>query len=197
MDLTLARVDVSADGQLSAADVEEAQRLVEATKSELLNDGVIAALILSIMYPMAYEEKDALTSLHESQASWGWGDWSGLLSLLANFASVSTAIITVFLTSIMYTQLSFWMPTLEARLWYVGMSHFATSITGLAKNMTIFASLLTLALETAVTKSAMDYIAFMPLLTLLLTAFAVTTSLNRKCKAYLASELIKVDPLSS
>ena len=82
MTLALARMDVDGDGSLSEEDLSVAQRLVDATKDELLNAGVVAALILSIMFPLAYEENEALIHLQQrsSDGGWDWRDWSELTS---------------------------------------------------------------------------------------------------------------------
>ena len=50
---------------------ESGQRLVEATKDAHLNAGVVAALVLSILFPLAYEEKEALSRLSELEVRGG------------------------------------------------------------------------------------------------------------------------------
>ena len=96
-------------------------------------------LILSIMFPLAYEENEALIHLQQrsSDGGWDWRDWSELTSFLANQLAVCSAFMTVVLSSMMYTQISFWMPTLEAQLWYVVASAHGQALVGLAKQTTV------------------------------------------------------------
>ena len=192
MTLALARMDVDGDGSLSEEDLSVAQRLVDATKDELLNAGVVAALILSIMFPLAYEENEALIHLQQrsSDGGWDWRDWSELTSFLANQLAVCSAFMTVVLSSMMYTQISFWMPTLEAQLWYVVASAHGQALVGLAKQTTVYASLGTLALETAVTGTPIDAIAFAPIVTVGGATLYAHVTLSRACKTFLNEKLV-------
>lgn len=159
--LQLASLDTDGNGQIAPEEKERyaqlGSQLVESTKSFHLNAGVVAALVLSVVFGLAYDENDALTNLSQP-GSWGaigsagWTkSFADLLSFLAMQLAVSTAFLTVLLSSRLYTQLSFWMPNLDSQLWFINESATATAFLEFAKNLTLFATLLALGLETAVT----------------------------------------------
>ena len=112
--LSLASLDTDGNGRLTPEEQarynELGARLVESTKNFHLNAGVVAALVLSVVFGLAYEEKDALSALADSGLSiWGSGEALGserwtksvanLLSFLAMQLAVSTAFLTVLLSS--------------------------------------------------------------------------------------------------
>ena len=70
--------------------------------------------MLSVLYPLAYDENDALESL-ASKEVWGVEAYSDLASFVAMQCAVTTSMLTVLISSRVYTQLAFWMPTLEVR----------------------------------------------------------------------------------
>ena len=194
--VTLAQIDVAEDGNICQDDIEMAHRLIASTKDELLNAGVVAALILSIMFSLAYDEADKLVHLHDTP-TWGVQEWSDMTSMVVNLTAVSGAFITIYMSSYMYSQLSFWMPTLEGELWYVAMSASATGWVAFMKNLTIHSSLLTLAFELAVTAGPWDLIAFAPLIALGLAAVFLQRTLRPRCKSYLQvalDEFATADP---
>ena len=115
--LSLASLDTDGNGRLTPEEQarynELGARLVESTKNFHLNAGVVAALVLSVVFGLAYEEKDALSALADSGLSiWGSGEALGserwtksvanLLSFLAMQLAVSTAFLTVLLSSRLY-----------------------------------------------------------------------------------------------
>lgn len=63
----------------------------------------VAALVLSIMYELAYQEKDVLLHLIQSQDAgdeeYDWADWSVISSFVANQVAVSCAFITVLISA--------------------------------------------------------------------------------------------------
>ena len=81
------------------------------------------------------------------------------------------------------------MPTIEAQLWYVWKMQSASWAVGVAKNITIFASLSTLCLEVGVTGSLLDTIAFLPILVLMAVVVIVRRTLDRMCKDHLGDEI--------
>lgn len=186
--MMLAKMDVK-NGKIAVESQDDAQRMVDSTKDELLNAGVVAALILSIMYGSAYAESAAMYELNEIVGPWTLRDYSVLTSMCANFVSVCAAFITVYVSSTMYTQISFWMPSLEAQLWYVGNSQTAASSVALSKNMTIYASLITLALEVAVTGTYLDVVGFAPIIALFFASLVTNCTLKPNCKNYLVYKL--------
>lgn len=195
----LASLDSDGNGKLTPEEFERfkmlGERLVESTKSFHLNAGVVAALVLSVVFGLAYEENDALTALAQPDT---WGpigtqEWitamSDLTSFLAMQLAVSTAFVTVLLSSRLYTQLSFWMPSLDSQLWFIHESSHATAFLEWAKNLTLFATLLALGLETAVTTTWLNALAFIPIVVLILSYVFIELTLSRKCHERLGGDL--------
>ena len=71
--LSLLSVDANFDSDLSSdeekAFVKMADRLIGATSNFHLNAGVVAALVLSVLFPLAYEEDDTIIAL-DAEPSW-------------------------------------------------------------------------------------------------------------------------------
>lgn len=109
---------MNGDGTISPEEVQrykdQSKKLVDAVLSFTLNNGVVAALLLSIVYPMAFQfELDFDWSAFDAQQT------SRLLAFLTLLALVLFALILLVLTTRMYTMLSFWMPTLDCQLWFI------------------------------------------------------------------------------
>ena len=119
---------------------------------------------------MAYAEDTVLLDIHEILDSdkpwrtWEVEDVADVTSFLADFTCVTLSVLSVILSSVMYTQMSFWMPSLEAQLWYIGMSATTEDMIDVFKDLTVIFGLLTLGCQCAVTKSFLDLIAFIPFL---------------------------------
>ena len=202
--LSLASLDADGNGKLSEHEHERytqlGERLVESTKNFHLNAGVVAALVLSVVFGLAYEENDALTALAAPDT---WGPFGSqafttamadLTSFLAMQLAVSTAFVTVLLSSRMYTQISFWMPNLDSQLWFIKESATATAFLEWAKNLTLFSTLLALSLETAVTTTWLNVMAFIPIIVLVASYAYVELTLSRKCYDRLGTDLHKLAP---
>lgn len=93
------------------------EKLVEATLNFNLNIGVVAALILSIFYPLA----STLVSDEDNQ-----DNFSGNLIYILQVAGyiccqivVTSAISQLFICGRMYTHIAFWMPNLRSKVWYI------------------------------------------------------------------------------
>ena len=99
------------------------------------------------------------------------------------------ASVAILLGSILYSQISYWMPSLEARLWYVNALSTARAAVDLATYVTVFSALLSLACQVAVTRSAWDILPFLPLLAVGLAMLYIQCTLSRDCKHYLTAEL--------
>ncbi|KAL1521775.1 hypothetical protein AB1Y20_021428 [Prymnesium parvum] len=186
--LALSSLDSDGDGQLSEDEAEQAKSLVEATLNSHLNVGVVAALVLSVLFPLAYEEKSTLADLAISE-HWGTVEWSDLTSFVAVQLAISASAVSVFMSSRMYAQVSFWLPSLEARLWYISISSSTTTFLETIKNFTLFATLLSLGLETAVSATWLDTLAFSPIVLLTFSWVVMEMSLSRQCSQHLAIEL--------
>ena len=108
---------------------------------------------------------------------------------VADFVCILMASVAILLGSILYSQISYWMPSLEARLWYVNALSTARAAVDLATYVTVFSALLSLACQVAVTRSAWDILPFLPLLAVGLAMLYIQCTLSRDCKHYLTAEL--------
>ena len=165
--LALADLDVDGDGQLSEGELERFHQIggqiVESAKSFHLNAGVVAALVLSVVFGLAYEENETLARLAETTEWRDAATIADLTSFIAMQLAVGTSFLTLLLSSRLYTQLAFWMPSLDAQLWLIDESAGVSGWLELTKNLTLLATLLALCLETAVTATWLDALALLPL----------------------------------
>ena len=115
--------------------------------------------------------------------------FSDLASFLADIACVFAAMAALLLSLAMYSHLSFWMPSLEAQLWYVGASSPTWAWVDIARKVAVVCCLLSLAFECAVTGSWWTLLAFLPLAGALLAALYVRRTLSRDCELYLNAEI--------
>ena len=194
--LNLASLDEDGDGNLSPHEVDRYKAigaaLVESAKNFHLNAGVVAALVFSVIYSLAFEEKHSLKDL-ATAASWD-NMWivSELTSCVAMQLAVSSSIITVLVSSRLYTQLAFWMPDLDSQIWFINESAPITGYLETCKNVTLFVTLLALTLETAVTGSLLDIIAYLPLVLTGWVYFHMESFLADKCRNKLGRPLLKL-----
>ena len=61
--VVLAQVDIDNRQKIKPEDVLMVQRIIQSTRDELLNAGVVAALILSIMFSLAYQEDTVMLEI--------------------------------------------------------------------------------------------------------------------------------------
>ena len=192
--LMLASLDPDADGQLSAAELERygsvGRQLVESAKSFHLNTGVVSALVLSVVFGIAYEEDSVLEHLG-TRDKWDHHAFVDLTSNLALQLAVALSFVTVMASSRLYTQLAFWMPNLELQLWFINESSVVTSSLETCKNVTLFMTLLALSLETAVTSTWLDVVAFLPLVIGALGFCLFEVRLSRMAVAQLGKEIVR------
>uniref|UniRef100_A0A6T0EF85 Uncharacterized protein n=1 Tax=Chrysotila carterae TaxID=13221 RepID=A0A6T0EF85_CHRCT len=120
--LHVARLDMENNGIVTIADftahTERGQALIERSLNMHLNNGVIGALMLFIIFPLTLtpvEPSDDCRSemgdtLCERFAIASW------ITLMCTFA---LSLVLLFMSSMAYKHLSFWMPDLTSQLWYV------------------------------------------------------------------------------
>ena len=116
----LASLDANGDGEVGAdkllAYKEKGQKLVDATLALSLNAGVIAALLLSVVFPLAVNPFDP-----EISETLAFSNETAEIFLLLSYTCwllmCCISLMTVFVSTRIYTFLSFWMPTLESQLW--------------------------------------------------------------------------------
>ena len=109
-DIMLATLDANHDGQLTDKEytqyLEHGQRVVDAIQNFATNNGVIAALFLSMVFPMALDyEVDMQMDLRT--ANFVLLGWSSMLAFLI-----------LGIAARVYTHVSFWMPNIESKVWY-------------------------------------------------------------------------------
>jgi len=198
--LVLASLDTDGDGNLTQSEHDRylavGAQLVESTKNFHLNTGVVSALVLSVVFGLAYEEHETLASLAET-TDWNQQAISDLTSFLAMQTAVSTSFVTVLLSSRLFTQITFWMPDLDAQLWYIDASANVTSWLESCKNFTLFATLLTLGLEGAVTTTWLNGLAFVPLVLCIVFYSMCESGLSRKSAQRLGTGLIRLAAMKS
>lgn len=131
----LAKMDDDSDGKISATETEKfisnSRELSEAVASLCLNSGVIAALFISILYPIAI-------TVDMPEASGECDDFFGgeaclafeIIALSSVQISLCLSVKLLFVALRMYTGLAFWMPTAEARIKYLRLN--ATRLSELA-----------------------------------------------------------------
>jgi hypothetical protein len=110
--LMLAALDANGDGILSPEELatfhEQSQIMIDAHLNALTNSGVVSALILSVIFPIAYAEK-----VDGNASGYKYVEYISLQCALA------TAITTVFCAAGVHTHLSFYLPNNRLRVWYI------------------------------------------------------------------------------
>ena len=117
---------------------------------------------------------------------------SELTSCVAMQLAVSSSIITVLISSRLYTQLAFWMPDLDSQIWFINESAAIMGYLETCKNFTLFVTLLALTLETAVTSTFLDAIAYIPLVLTGLAYICMERQLADKCRNKLGGHVLKL-----
>ena len=205
--LSLASLDVDADGKLGADEYERykniGEKIIENAKNFYLNAGVVSALVLSVVFGLAYEENETLEQLvaeaaaesssgYDASTNWDTARMADLTSFIGMQCAVATSFLTVLMSSRLYTQLAFWMPTIDAQLWFIHESAAIMHYLELSKNFTLVATLLALTLETAVTATWYDALACIPLAVIITSYIFMEWSLSSKCCERLGVELQRV-----
>ena len=133
-DIMLSALDADNDGEIGDSElqsfVEMGERIVDANQSFALNTGVVSALLLSVLVPVAFSSAVSIRDV-----SWSGVDieraqpWSAptngpelftlqTLSFLLLHTAIALAFLLLAVSARIYTQISFWMPNLESQLWY-------------------------------------------------------------------------------
>ena len=122
--LVLASLAKNSDGIICPEELalyrEEGQRMVDNTLAQLLNLGVVAALLMSIVYPMAWEMVEcADDSPFPGCAPAGCGRrpcWtaSSMQVMPAFKAMLAISLMILYCCARMYASIAFWMPTLRS-----------------------------------------------------------------------------------
>ena len=125
--LCLAVMDESGDNVISAEEADKFNEgssvLVDAHLNSLANGAIVTALIFSVIYPTAY----SLVLDHNAGVF-------EILEYISLELSVMCSITSIFMAAAMYTHISFFMPTLKLKLWYIEELGFLMPILELMKN---------------------------------------------------------------
>lgn len=165
--MQLAVLDEDGDGNLSEAELdqfhEQGQRMIDATLNSFLNQGVVGALVLSIIFPLAAD-----TDLELS--------WNGLngefdakfvlntIGFLALIIAVTLSVLLISATSTMYSQLSFMMPTMSSKLWYMDRTRHLLTYIEVSKNCVLIYSCVYLLFTNLAKNAWLGFLAVLPVL---------------------------------
>lgn len=134
-DIMLSALDADNDGEVGDSElqsfVEMGERIVDANQSFALNAGVVSALLLSVLYPVAFSSATQIRDVTwtapsiESDTALQPPPTNGpalftlqTLSFLLLHTAIALAFTLLAVSARIYTQISFWMPNLESQLWY-------------------------------------------------------------------------------
>jgi hypothetical protein len=110
--MTIASLGEDLDGKLSSTELEkfheESEKTITAHMDSLTNAGVVSALILSVIFPIAYD-------IETTQSSNAFKYFEYFFLQLA----VAGSITTIFGAGGVFTQLSFFLPTNKLRIWFI------------------------------------------------------------------------------
>ena len=165
--LQLAALDEDGDGKLNETEVEryyvEGQKMVDTCLNTFLNQGVVSALMLSIVFPLAVEE-------HRLTIDWdgSYGDSTvvfalNLVAYVALMIIVATSLSVLYATSLMYSQLSFMMPNLRLKLWYLRQIRNQLTNIEVGKATSMYATAAYLLFSNLASATWMGFIALIPL----------------------------------
>ena len=141
----LVQLDRDGDGRISDEEYQHFQDdgkiLVDAYLSNFTSDGVVVALILSLLYPLVFEADFAfsLDSSFEFE-----GSLLDFTTFTLIYVSISLAIFCLAALSALYLQLSFHMPDVTSQLWYIRTIIPFLSAMVTIKNLTLTVSSLAL-----------------------------------------------------
>ena len=128
-DVMVASLDVDHDGVLNDDEIEkyiqQGEHLVGSFQDFTVNTGVVSALILSIIYPLTLEAN--MENFDEYYYGTGDGPLTDLevvrvwmdVVIFVFWAVASVLSFALLIQSArLHTQISFWMPNLESKVWY-------------------------------------------------------------------------------
>jgi len=156
VDIRLAALDHDSDGILNDEIIDDymqmSERVADGVKDFATNNGVVAALMISVLLPLSIQmindydtifedETEARALAAQEQAAGTFqsvqyatldGRYSGWDNVDVPFYCNAVAFVMINLSSLLaimlvavcariYTQISFWMPNLESKVWYAQM----------------------------------------------------------------------------
>jgi hypothetical protein len=158
--MSIASLEEDGDGKLSSAELEkfaeQSEKTISAHGESLTNAGVVCALILSVIYPMAY----GIETPNGSNA------FKYLEYIFLQFA-VAGSITTVFGAGGVFTQLSFFLHTNKLKLWYINeinTYHIMPCIEGMKNVSLVMLALAIVAHQLNSTMFPLNLVSFVPLI---------------------------------
>ena len=119
--IMFARLDRDHSGDIGDEELrdyqESAKMIVDANLNFALNTGVVAALLLSVVYPMSF-------ALQVKEVTFDATPVINALLMLriigfgCSHIAVALSFVLLTFSARIYTQISFWMPSLESQIWY-------------------------------------------------------------------------------
>ena len=152
--ITLATITDSG-GMLGAKEIqtfkEQGEAFVRAALNSYMNAGVVAALVLSTLVPIALEyvmhevaddlNQISLTRLKETPLDgWTFNEVTAIGMFASMQMALSAAFVGLLLSARFYSQVSFWMPSLEAKVLLVTQMGMLPFIMELTKNAMVVMS---------------------------------------------------------
>lgn len=156
--MRLVQLDRNGDGQIGNEELarfqDEGKALVEAFLSNYTSDGVVVALMLSLLYPLVFEAEFSF-ELDWSMdfSSFNWQASLDLATFILIYISMSLALFSLSSVTALYLQLSFHMPDLSSQLWFIQRSAPYMRVLVGAKNSTVIVASLAL-LTHAISKAS-------------------------------------------
>lgn len=133
-----ARLDKNGDGHISPHEMElfqeECKHLVDNALNQYLNNGVVAALILSIVVPLASQPSElgdeCIDKLGENACH-----IFQVFSFVAIQITFTLSLVLLYLSTVAYKQLSFWMPDLPSQLWFITNAKMTFAVSSVGSMM--------------------------------------------------------------
>ena len=117
--LRFAQLAADGNGTIGESELAEFDKMTKRLAADALsfvaNTGVVAALLLSVLYPMGF----TMISIAEQHVNDTAADFFQKASYLCTHVSVAIALMLVYVCARIYNQLTFWMVDNEAKLWYI------------------------------------------------------------------------------
>mmetsp|Transcript_63129 Transcript_63129/g.150498 ORF Transcript_63129/g.150498 Transcript_63129/m.150498 type:complete len:268 (-) Transcript_63129:91-894(-) len=120
--LKVAKLDEDSSGDVSEKELQEQEAdvasMLDSAKEFLLTVGVVAALVLSILYPVAFDDQN----VHSETEDYFGKDFVDKLTHVHNaciIAGIAASVLLVYLTVRNYIQLIFWMPNQRDQVLFI------------------------------------------------------------------------------
>lgn len=137
-----AKLDKNADGLITAVELEiyreESKAVIENALNQYLNNGVVAALILSIVVPLALQPVDVGDECNDRFGADACHIFQ-ILSFITVQIIFTSSLVLLYLSTVSYKQLSFWMPDLTSQLWFINEAKLTFSFTAIGTMVLLLA----------------------------------------------------------